>query len=88
MLAGGELMKSLFSTSKEQILLPILSSLGLGNIMLLFNALYLCQQQRGNLHTNNQNTLHQLFSEVVKLTGFAEHKGLNYCVDEELFAEK
>ena len=38
---------------------------------------YRRQQQRGNLHTNNQNTLHQLFSEVVKLTGFAEHKGLN-----------
>ena len=30
-----------------------------------------------DLHTNNQDTLHQLVSEVVKLTGFAEHKGLN-----------
>src|SRR3954469_6205213 len=33
-------------------------------------------EQRGNLHTNNQNTLPQLFSEIVNLTGFAEHKGL------------
>src|SRR4051812_33496698 len=33
-------------------------------------------EKRGNLHTNNQNTLPQLFNEVVNLTGFSEHKGL------------
>src|SRR3954471_12056977 len=33
-------------------------------------------EQHGNMHTNNQNTLPQLFSEVVNLTGFVEHKGL------------
>src|SRR4051812_7310586 len=33
-------------------------------------------EQRGNLHTNNQNTLPQLFSEVVNLTCFVEDKGL------------
>src|SRR4051794_3475017 len=37
-------------------------------------------EQRGNLHTNDQNTLPQLFSEVVNLTGFSEQKGLTvFC---------
>src|SRR3954462_11889819 len=45
-------------------------------------------EQRGNLHTNNQDTLPQLFSEVVNLTGFSEHKGLTILCGRRIVCSK